>query len=373
MFSILICRLPYWASEFDGPEENVEPVGDPKSNKRIPPIMTHDAFGSPEGIHIVGNCNSDEGEGCDVTDGIARCDNWPIPEKFGGCVKRKFNWSLPGIVMVKNTITATRGWMEEFDIQEFLRNLERVPHNMPQVYIGGTMETDFSSYDPVFWLHHCNVDKWVSLFQNYKGHDKIKSANAYYPVHGPEKMDSELFFYDHDFGSTTSMFFAKSSRGYMFPTPRELLLNDNLVKVVYAEDEMAKKFMELLKSDKESSNDFYPNPYWFTLPHTNNFADQDENTWDNPALEVLWDGFIENGLSAIDALDALEKEICGEDNPIMVPQHWIDMNHMDAEDFRCHNVNEGGSGGRPGKQPGSKTGKVGKGGKGGKGRKGNRK
>jgi hypothetical protein len=110
-------------------------------------------------------------------------------------------------------------------------------------------------------------------------------------------------------------------------------------------------------------DDFEPNPNWFTLPPANLFAHQNVDTWDNSELEDLWDNFIEDGLSVTDALDALEKEICPDDNPIMVDQKFIKMMHMDAEDFRCYDVSDGGSGGRPGKQPGSKAGKVGKGGK----------
>jgi hypothetical protein len=64
------------------------------------------------------------------------------------------------------------------------------------------------------------------------------------------------------------------------------------------------------------------------------------------------DRFIESGLSATEALDKLEEVICGKDNPIMVPQLWIDLfPGIDVENFRCHDVSDGSGdgGGRPGK------------------------
>lgn len=45
--------------------------------------------------------------------------------------------------------------------------LERQPHNNVHNQIGGTMGTSYSPRDPIFWLHHCNIDRlwqrWLAL------------------------------------------------------------------------------------------------------------------------------------------------------------------------------------------------------------------
>jgi tyrosinase len=37
--------------------------------------------------------------------------------------------------------------------------LERTPHDNVHVWIGGNMGTFMSPLDPIFWLHHCNIDR----------------------------------------------------------------------------------------------------------------------------------------------------------------------------------------------------------------------
>ena len=37
--------------------------------------------------------------------------------------------------------------------------LERTPHDQVHVWIGGNMRTFMSPLDPIFWLHHCNIDR----------------------------------------------------------------------------------------------------------------------------------------------------------------------------------------------------------------------
>lgn len=48
--------------------------------------------------------------------------------------------------------------------------LERGPHNYIHTWVDGDMGTGGSPYDPIFWLHHCNVDRlwseWMSRHPN---------------------------------------------------------------------------------------------------------------------------------------------------------------------------------------------------------------
>jgi tyrosinase len=42
--------------------------------------------------------------------------------------------------------------------------LEGTPHNRVHVYVDGDMATFLSPKDPIFWLHHCNVDRLWALW-----------------------------------------------------------------------------------------------------------------------------------------------------------------------------------------------------------------
>jgi tyrosinase len=54
----------------------------------------------------------------------------------------------------QNTTAAT--WLRRNGISG---PLESTPHNQVHARIGGNMETFMSPLDPIFWLHHCNIDR----------------------------------------------------------------------------------------------------------------------------------------------------------------------------------------------------------------------
>lgn len=48
--------------------------------------------------------------------------------------------------------------------------LEGTPHNFIHRWVGGDMVTAGSPYDPVFWLHHCNIDRlWAEWVRRHPG------------------------------------------------------------------------------------------------------------------------------------------------------------------------------------------------------------
>ena len=52
--------------------------------------------------------------------------------------------------------------------------LERTPHDQVHVWINGNMVTLMSPLDPIFWLHHCNIDRlWAEW--NSRGHTNTSS------------------------------------------------------------------------------------------------------------------------------------------------------------------------------------------------------
>ena len=55
--------------------------------------------------------------------------------------------------------------------------LERTPHDQVHVWIGGNMRTFMSPLDPIFWLHHCNIDRlWAEWNAPPRSHPNTSSG-----------------------------------------------------------------------------------------------------------------------------------------------------------------------------------------------------
>jgi hypothetical protein len=51
--------------------------------------------------------------------------------------------------------------------------MEANPHALPHLFIGYSMSTMASPDDPIFWLHHCNMDRLWHIWIDCNGYDKI--------------------------------------------------------------------------------------------------------------------------------------------------------------------------------------------------------
>src|SRR5262249_6618805 len=58
-------------------------------------------------------------------------------------------------------------------------NVEYNLHNLVHCWIGGTMGKMTSPNDPVFWLHHCNIDRLWAVWQR-----RHPGASPYLPASG---------------------------------------------------------------------------------------------------------------------------------------------------------------------------------------------
>ncbi|MFD6279953.1 tyrosinase family protein [Streptomyces sp. NPDC060209] len=68
-------------------------------------------------------------------------------------------------------------------------------HNQVHQWVGGDMEPMSSPNDPVFFLHHCNVDRiWESWMQRY-GRLYAPDMTAQDPPYGGERIDDALIFF----------------------------------------------------------------------------------------------------------------------------------------------------------------------------------
>jgi tyrosinase len=62
--------------------------------------------------------------------------------------------------------------MEETDFVDFNSAIGQ-PHNMVHVWVAGFMNTYRSSFDPIFWLHHANIDRFFWQWQKKNGDSSI--------------------------------------------------------------------------------------------------------------------------------------------------------------------------------------------------------
>lgn len=145
----------------------------------------------------------------------------------------------------------------------FADALEGTPHRRPHNFIGGDMQGMFAPDDPLFYLHHANVDRIWALWQDYWGHDEIlfaDRANFVDPLHyaNDERwpMDDPMPFPgEHDTEWQFSLPAHRNIGIIAYPSPRQVLSNwGPLLKVRYVNDHLA----SLLPRD-----DYVPNPRWF--------------------------------------------------------------------------------------------------------------
>lgn len=89
--------------------------------------------------------------------------------------------------------------------------LEGVPHNQTHGFIGGDMGAFLSPRDPIFWMHHCNVDRLWAVWQQRMTAKGRSTLPAPAPLVGPQRtLTPQLWlntklgtFYDVNLASTT--------------------------------------------------------------------------------------------------------------------------------------------------------------------------
>jgi tyrosinase len=84
------------------------------------------------------------------------------PRSSGACLKRLWS-SYP--VYSSSAITAIVRGATSYDT--FRQRLESPPHGNIHMMIGGDMSTMYAPNDPLYWVHHANVDRFWAMFQAY--------------------------------------------------------------------------------------------------------------------------------------------------------------------------------------------------------------
>ena len=104
----------------------------------------------------------------------------------------------------------------------------------------------WSPDDPLFFVHHANVDRIWALWQDYVDHDRIDPSDFQAPVHYEGRgIDRPM-----PYPSTRDVNW-DFRLGGDFPTPRDMLSNDDNIRVRYIDDQLARTLR------------YTPNPRWF--------------------------------------------------------------------------------------------------------------
>jgi hypothetical protein len=99
-----------------------------------------------------------------------------------------------------------------------------------------------SASDPLFFVHHANVDRIWSLWQDYYDHDQLDILSYDTPV----QYEAGLLDVPMGFGRSR-LFRLDNGRS---PTPRDVLSNNGSVNVLYRNDQLARRLS------------YVPNPDW---------------------------------------------------------------------------------------------------------------
>jgi Common central domain of tyrosinase len=117
---------------------------------------------------------------------------------------------------------------------DFAFALEGRPHSVVHAFIGGLMSNRRSPTDPLFWLHHSNVDRIWTLHQDYWNHDVDMASGNYLNIHYSGAQNSQLPF----LSNTRADYSWNGDGDNEFPTAREVLDNTQM-RVRYLDDNLA--------------------------------------------------------------------------------------------------------------------------------------
>jgi len=141
--------VPYWDWELDTQREAQSSV------------LRDNTFGSVQGV---------ANNGC-VNRGRYQWSNVVSPNF--NCLSRSFfNGVLPftGVNGLRDRILSNPLY------NSFATALEGTPHAVPHVYVGDNMATHYSPDDPLFYLHHANVDRMWTIWQVVHGHEGVQES-----------------------------------------------------------------------------------------------------------------------------------------------------------------------------------------------------
>jgi hypothetical protein len=161
---------------------------------------------------------------------------------------------------VMNAITGNPNY------KNFTGWMEPTPHGMPHMFVGYSMIFAASPDDPIFWLHHCNIDRLYALWIDCNGYENVPASqldkNQYEAVNpviqSTDKISTNpLTGTPYDVGLDQQIPFSWNKQGVdsdifvcgAWPTPRQLWAYGNSQEkgylgmiYRYGEDQLVRAF-----------------------------------------------------------------------------------------------------------------------------------
>jgi Common central domain of tyrosinase len=173
----------------------------------------------------------------------------------------------------------------EQEANGFRTIVEGILHAFPHILLGGHMSTNFSPDDPLFYVHHANVDRMWSFWQDYQDQDQLEYEDFEVPWHyegdlldEPQPFGLDEISWDFRMEWEEEDTAEEWSIKRAYPTPRDLLPNRQPhVSVRYVND-----YLPSIMSD------FDPNPQWFQVAKDNVEirCDHDRLHWDGSSRSL---------------------------------------------------------------------------------------
>ncbi|GKY93557.1 hypothetical protein MPSEU_000323100 [Mayamaea pseudoterrestris] len=308
-------------------------------------VLKPESFGSYDNLGL-DNC---------VLDGVANKDFW-TETVTGGCLKRAFDNTFayfPTEPELARLITSYPLFGNGFS--GFSNNLQGGPHGSVHNWIGYNMATMASPDDPLFMLHHANVDRIWALYQDFYNQDLINKqslSDAQYATGREIDVDTPLPYFDG--GNYPEFFNTPDGR---LPTPRDVHHNyGNIIQVTFANDKLGQILMSM--DSRYATNN---NPNWFQLAtgdvndiscsrrleeEQGSIASEEVNEvlgipddvppFTDIEARIIWSNLTSQGLSPSQALNSLVYIQCEEEgNGLRASPEWIAMQGMPEDYFQC--------------------------------------
>ncbi|KAI8895548.1 hypothetical protein BC833DRAFT_529286 [Globomyces pollinis-pini] len=100
-----------------------------------------------------------------------------------GCVRRTWNGRESPLISATYTEVQLEFVMNSRSFSEFSHNLELLPHNSIHLSVGGDMaDVSISVNDPIFFLHHRNLDRLWNIWQSRNPSLAYTYSNDFYEI-----------------------------------------------------------------------------------------------------------------------------------------------------------------------------------------------
>ncbi|KAL3914812.1 MAG: hypothetical protein SGILL_005943 [Bacillariaceae sp.] len=192
----------------------------------------------------------------------------------------------------------------------FRVDFEAGPHQLVHVIVGGQMDSYYSMSDPLFFLHHSNVDRIWTMWQDYWDHDEDDKDDYRHPWHYDGDVDEVLTYGPAAWETSWEFRMEYEDGSWDFPTVREVLSNDSdLMSVRYMNDRLATLlpgYQPNRRLIEESEGDVgvrCDRDWWRKLKSTNGAETSPEESLEENALQ----GEITTDEDFLEAAKATEK------------------------------------------------------------------